>query len=167
MAFVAVSGFSAPKAAYFFAKAKPMTVPVQEETISIEWLDFETAVDRNEVDKKHFFIDIYTNWCGWCKKMDASTFTDPDVVAYLTENFHAVKMDAESKEGIVYNETLYEYKIYSGNKGYNELAVNLLSGKMSFPSFVILSKREAKLGVINGYQKPDQLISALKKYVKK
>ena len=112
------------------------------------------------------FFDIYTNWSGWCKKMDATTFMNPDVVEYMTEHFYAVKMNAETKDGIVFNEVLYESKQY-GNKQYNELAVNLLGGKMSFPSFVVLSKREVKLGAIIGYKQPNALISALKSYVKK
>ncbi|MBL7896947.1 MAG: DUF255 domain-containing protein, partial [Crocinitomicaceae bacterium] len=116
-------------------------------------------------EKKFIFIDIYTDLCGWCKKMDASTFQDSEVVAYMTEHFYAVKMNAESKDPIAYKEVLYEYKMYNG-KGYNELAVNLLGGKMSFPSFVVLSKKEAKLGTIIGFQQPTQLLTTLKSYVK-
>lgn len=147
-------------------KAKPYSyLSVSDETQTIEWLDMETAADRNKEEKKFFFIDIYTDWCGWCKKMDASTFQDSEVVAYMSEHFYAVKMNAESKDPIAYNEVLYEYKLYNG-KGYNELAVNLLGGKMSFPSFVVLSKKEAKLGTIVGFQQPSQLLATLKGYVK-
>lgn len=137
-----------------------------EEGQSIEWLDIETASDRNKDDKKLFFIDIYTDWCGWCKKMDNSTFQDSAVVAYMSEHFYAVKMNAESKDPIAYKEVLYEYKLYNGH-GYNELAVNLLNSKMSFPSFVILSKKEVKLGTILGYQKPTELLRQLETYTKK
>jgi thioredoxin-related protein len=133
---------------------------------SIEWLDLETAADRNKEEKKFFFIDIYTDWCGWCKKMDQSTFKDSAVVEYMNQHFYAVKMNAESKAPIAYKEVLYESKMYNG-KAYNELAVNLLSGKMSFPSFVVLSKKEVKLGTIVGYQKPTELLLALKGYVEK
>ncbi|MBK7129313.1 MAG: DUF255 domain-containing protein [Crocinitomicaceae bacterium] len=134
-----------------------------ENSNSIEWLDIETASDRNKDDKKFFFIDIYTDWCGWCKKMDQSTFLDSSVIEYMNEHFYAVKMNAESKEPVAYKEVLYEYKMYNG-KGYNELAVNLLSGKMSFPSFVILSKKEVRLGTIVGFQKPAELLDELKNY---
>lgn len=133
---------------------------------SIIWYNMESAADANKEVKKFIFIDIYTDWCGWCKKMDQSTFLDSGVVAYMNEHFYAVKMNAESKDPIAYKEVLYEYKMYA-TKGYNELAVNLLSGQMSFPSFVILSKKEVKLGVISGYKKPTEFILALKGYVEK
>jgi thioredoxin-related protein len=131
----------------------------------IEWSDFETAMDKNAEKKKLIFIDMYTDWCGWCKKMDQTTFKNQEVVTFMNENFHAVKMNPESSEAIVFREKLYELKDYNGKK-YNELAVNLLGGKMSFPSFIILSKKEVKIGTITGYQSPSQLLSALEKYVK-
>jgi thioredoxin-related protein len=137
---------------------------VDGDATEIEWLDFETAIDRNKEEKKFIFIDMYTEWCGWCKKMDASTFKDPSVINYIDQNFYAVKMNPESKEAIAYKEVLYESKQY-GKKMYNELGVNLLAGQMSFPSFVVLNKREVKRGVITGYQTQVQLLVALKKYL--
>jgi thioredoxin-related protein len=137
-----------------------------EKEQSIKWYDFESAIDANEEDKKPLFIDIYTTWCGWCVKMDNSTFKDPKVVSYMNEHFYAVKMDAESKDAIAFKKKLYESKTY-GNKTYNELAYNLLGGRMSFPTFVVLSKRQVKIGTINGFKKPKELLSILSKYENK
>jgi thioredoxin-related protein len=133
---------------------------------AINWLDFESAIDANNEERKPIFIDIYTAWCGWCKKMDQTTFKDPKVTAYMNENYYAVKMDAESKEAIVFKERLYEAKNYNG-KTYNELAVNLLGSKMSFPTFVILSKKQVKIATISGFKKPAQLMTSLEKFSKK
>lgn len=130
----------------------------------IEWLDFETAVERNKKDKKPFFIDMYTDWCGWCTKMDVSTFQDPDVVKFINKNFHAVKFNPETTKAVAFRGRLYEKKRYPnlGNKEYNELGVSLLDSRMSFPTFVILSKNEVKMGTIPGYQAPGVLISKAK-----
>lgn len=132
----------------------------------ILWLDFETAMEKNEKAKKPVFIDVYTNWCGWCTKMDMSTFKDKEVIEFINQNFLAVKLNAEQKEGIVFKKKLYEYKTY-GRSGYNELAVQLLNSKMSFPSYVILSKKAVKLNTIVGYKKPKELIDLLDNYVGK
>jgi thioredoxin-related protein len=166
--FLLVAATSYGRNASSFGK-QSFTIHTRTHSVSdsvIEWLDLETAAERNKDDKKLIFIDIYTDWCGWCKKMDQSTFQDSSVVSYMSEHFYSVKMNAESKDPIAYKEILYEYKTFNG-KGYNELAVNLLGGEMSFPSFVVLSKKEAKLGTIIGFQKPTELLLALKAYVEK
>lgn len=140
-------------------------IPVIDNTI-IKWYDFETAIDLSHENKKFIFIDIYTDWCGWCKKMDATTFKDPAVIEYMNTHFYAVKMNAETKESIAYKGNLYEYKQYNSKSGYNTLAVSLLNSKLSFPSFVILNKNEVKKGTILGFKSPAALIKELKGYIK-
>ena len=66
----------------------------------IHWMDFESAVAASQKQPKKMFIDVYTDWCGWCKKMDASTFMDDSVAAYINANYYPVKFNAESKDTI-------------------------------------------------------------------
>jgi len=98
--------------------------------------------------------------------MDATTFQNPEIIKYMNTYFYAVKMNAESKDPIAYKDKLYEWKSY-GRAGYNTLAVSLLDSQMSFPSFVVLSKRETKLGKIIGYKDVNGMMAELKKYVGK
>lgn len=73
----------------------------------INWLTLEEADSLYKIQKKPIFIDVYTDWCGWCKRMDASTFMDPNVGTYLNQNFYAVKLNAETKDSIQFNGKLY------------------------------------------------------------
>lgn len=122
----------------------------------INWLTFEEMQAAQTKAPKLVFIDIYTEWCGWCKKMDKETFTNQQIVEYLNENFYAVKFDAETRGKIKFNGK--EYKFVSiGSRGYNELANSLLSGKMSYPSTVYLDEKLNILTAVPGYLTPTTL----------
>ncbi len=64
----------------------------------IQWMKFEEAIAANTKQPKMILVDVYTDWCGWCKKMDKETFTNPKVIAHLKQNFYAVKLNAENTQ---------------------------------------------------------------------
>ncbi len=128
---------------------------------SLTWISIDQVSTIKNVEDKMFFVDLYTSWCGWCKRMDKTTFVDADVVKYLDDNFHSVKFDAEQKEEVNFNDKVYKWKP-GGRKGVNELAVELLDGRLSYPSFVVLNKDFQVIKKIVGYKKPDQLLEILK-----
>ena len=107
-----------------------------------------------EAEPKKMFIDVYTDWCGWCKKMDKDTFQNAEVAAYMTENFYMVKLDAEQQEPIEFRGKTYTF-VPSGRRGYHQLAAALLQGKMSYPTVVFLDEDLKMLSPVPGYQKPD------------
>ncbi len=122
-----------------------------EETAEIDWISFTEAVERNEKDQRPMMIDVYTDWCGWCKRMDATTMKNPVIVKYINENFHAVKLDGEHKEDIKFGDTVYKF-VPNGRRGYHELPANLMQGKMSYPTLVFLTSDYKVLQSIPGYQ---------------
>ena len=71
---------------------------------NIEWLSFEQAIVKFNKEPKEMFIDVYTNWCGWCKRMDQTTFRDPEIVKLLTGNYYCVKVNAEMKKELILNQ---------------------------------------------------------------
>jgi thioredoxin-related protein len=108
-------------------------------------------------------IDVYTDWCGWCKKMDAETFNHPVIAEYLNKNYYPVKLNAESKADIVFNGTTYKY-VAQGARGYHELAAGLLNGRMSFPSVAYMNEKMELLGAVPGYMSA-QSIEPLLNYI--
>jgi thioredoxin-related protein len=117
----------------------------------IKWLTWEEAISKSSVEKKKIIVDIYTQWCGWCKKMEKSTFMDEFIVEYVNEHFYPVKFDAEFKDIIQFNGKEYKY-IKKGRRGYHELAVELTKGKLSFPTIVFLDTDLNVLQPIPGFQ---------------
>jgi thioredoxin-related protein len=141
------------------------SIPTEVPAGEIDWMKFEEAVTKNKTSKRYIFIDLYTDWCGWCKKMDASTFKDKDVVSYMNANFYSVKMDAEQKEDIQYKDQTYKF-VKSGRNGIHQLAYALLDGKLSYPSFVVLDKQEKRVTILKGYMDKNALLAKLKAVVK-
>jgi len=134
--------------------------PTTESKESIKWYTWEEAIELNEKTQKKIFIDVYTDWCGWCKRMDQSTFKDPEVVKYMNENFYAVKFDAEQKKEITYKGHTMKY-VAQGRRGYHELAYSLLDGRMGYPAFVYLAEDEKRITVSPGYKDADTIMKEL------
>jgi thioredoxin-related protein len=128
---------------------------------NLEWMHIEDAGKMKNKAKKKYLVDVYTDWCGWCKVMDDKTFSDPEVQKYLNENFHVVKFDAEQRDPIAFKGKSYDW-VPSGRKGVNKLAVELLGSRLSYPTMVYLDENLNKIRVSPGYKKPDQLLAELK-----
>lgn len=129
----------------------------------VEWLSWEEAVAKSETDKtpKKIFIDVYTDWCGWCKKMDKDTFQNSEVATYMSDNFYMVKMDGEGKEPIEYKGKTYNF-IASGKRGYHEFAAALMQGRLSYPTVIFLDENQEMLSPVPGYQQPDPFLKIAK-----
>src|SRR6187431_1530392 len=75
----------------------------------IKWLSISEAEKLAKDEPRKIIVDIYTDWCGWCKRMDNSTYKDPKVVEYINKNFYAVKFNAETKNEITFQGKTYTY----------------------------------------------------------
>jgi thioredoxin-related protein len=68
--------------------------PAQESNTDF-WLTFEQLEDSLRVNPKPVFLYFHTDWCTYCRKMEAEVFKKPRVVEQLSTQFYAVKFDAE------------------------------------------------------------------------
>jgi len=128
---------------FIFAPAeKELTTTTTEE---VKWLTYDQAVALSKKNPKPIFIDVYTDWCGWCKQMDKNTFSNPKVAAYLNKKFYAVKLNPEKADSAHYKGTA--------------MSNGALAGKIfhvsSYPTTVYLEADETLLQPIPGYQAPD------------
>ncbi|MEO7175169.1 MAG: DUF255 domain-containing protein [Saprospiraceae bacterium] len=127
----------------------------------IKWYTWDEAVALQAKKPKKVFVDVYTDWCGWCKRMDANTFTNAELAAYMNKNFYPVKFNAEQREMIEFKGTKFEFKA-QGNKGVHELASELLNGKLGYPSFVMLDEKFSRIAISPGYKEAPQMLKELK-----
>ncbi|HLP18497.1 MAG TPA: thioredoxin family protein [Bacteroidota bacterium] len=72
-------------------------------TVSAQtWESFNAGMEKAKAQKKTVLVDIYTDWCSWCKKMDANVYTDAKVKDYLKKKYTIIKLNAESTTPIMY-----------------------------------------------------------------
>lgn len=121
----------------------------------VQWMTLEEALQKSKTEKRPVFIDVYTDWCGWCKVMDKNTFNDPKVSKLLNEKFYPVKFNGEQKEDVVFHGTTYKF-VASGRNGYHELAAALLNNQLSYPTVVFLNEKFEMLQPLPGYRKPEE-----------
>ena len=67
----------------------------------VDWLlSMEEAVSEAEKQDRPIMIDVYADWCGWCKRLDSDTYIHEDVVTRAGE-FVSVKLDADANRSIM------------------------------------------------------------------
>lgn len=132
-----------------------------QHTAEIRWYTMSEAIEVNEKsrnkNKRKFFIDVYTDWCGWCKRMDQTTFKDPVIVKYLNENFWPVKFNAESSDPVTINDQTYVNPNPGARRSAHQLAIALLNRRLSYPSFAFMDEEVKLITVLPGYNTPEKL----------
>ena len=120
---------------------------------AISWLTVDEAAAKLQEAPKPVLIDLYTTWCGWCKQMDRKTYSNKQVVQYLTDKFYTVKMDAET-----HNTVNWQGKSYAFDPQYrcNLFAVYLSHGRLEFPTTIIIVPG-FEPQAIPGYMEPKDL----------
>jgi len=127
----------------------------------INWLSFEDAVKLHKENPKKMFIDVYTDWCTFCKVMDRKTFTDPIIIDYINKNYYAVKFNGEGKDPVQFKGKTYLF-VEAEGRGHHELAEHLLQGKLVYPTYAILDEKLGVLEPIRGYKEPPHMDMYLK-----
>lgn len=121
----------------FFITAFTLVLP---QAYAINWrYNFEDALKSAKSQNKPIMVDFYTDWCGWCKKLDSDTYSDPKVRA-AAEKFICVKVDAEKESALA-----------------NKYAV------AGFPTIMFLDKDGKVISKITGYLPPDKFLANINK----
>ena len=134
-----------------FSQKKARTSP--------DWTTLEEAEKKLKNNNIPVLIDLYTDWCGWCKVMDRKTWSDPQVRSYLQANFTPVKINAESPKSIVWNNEQYRWQ---PNQRTHEFALFIAGPRLSYPTLVIIPAAGEAPQAIPGYLKPRELEPILK-----
>lgn len=124
-----------------------------------KWLSIQETGKLSQSQKRPVLIDLYTDWCGWCKVMDRETYANKNVSSYLADKFYPVKINAEGRQNITWNN-----KTYAFNPAYktHDFAIFLTRGQLSYPTTVIIPADGSAPQAIPGYLKPKEIEAILK-----
>ncbi len=139
--------------------AKKTAPAPPKESGGINWISMDELQMKMKEKPKRVYMDMYTDWCGWCKKMDASTFSNPDVVKYMNENYYCVHFNAERKDNFRFLGKEYSF---DPEKKVNTLAFELMHGKLSYPTSIIMEPLYQNPLPIPGYLTVQQLEGIVK-----
>jgi thioredoxin-related protein len=132
--------------------------PAPPENSKVKWYTLQEAEKLYKQEPRPIFVDAYTDWCGWCKKMDSETFPNSVITDILNNKFYPVKFNAEGTESITFFGQTF---INDGKAGKaHQLAVTLLRGQLSYPTVVFLMPQpDGKIQVnpVPGYKPPKDM----------
>jgi thioredoxin-related protein len=129
---------------------------VDEQNGLVNWLTFKEAQEKNKTLNKPFIIDFYTDWCGWCKHMMRTTYSNPALASYINTHFYPVKFNAEGKDTIEYNGQIYK-PLSPSPRTPHELAVKFLGERLSYPSTVFVTNNYQYSLLTQGYMEDKKL----------
>ena len=128
----------------------------------VRWYSIEEAIELNKKEPRKILIDVYTEWCGWCKEMDRTTFVNPVISEYLTDKYYPVKFNAEQAATVIFKGNSYTNA--TNARSTHQFASFLLKGNMGYPSIVVMDEKMDVIQVIAGYKKPYEMEQLLNFY---
>ena len=138
-----------------------LAISAQLQAQELKWVTFEEAIELNKTEPKKLLIDLYTDWCGWCKKMDRDTYTNVQIINVINKNFYPVKFNAEQRESVTFDGHTFKF-VARGSRGVHELAAALTQNKLSYPTTVFMDEQVRIIQPLPGYLGPDKMLPILK-----
>ena len=116
-----------------------LVLPAMAGASAIDWKSYKTGMDEAQSAEKKIFVHFRTDWCTYCRKMDATTFKDETVVDYLNENFIPILVDGDKQKKVAVD---YGVKGYPTNWFLTETEerISSLPGYVDAKRFLLILK---------------------------
>ena len=132
----------------------------EEEKSLVKWMTLQEALEKQKTQPKKIFMDVYTDWCGWCKHMMKTTFSNPSIAGYINQNYYPVRFDGETKDTIEYQGKIY-YNTGVGKRSAHQLALKFTNNRPSYPTIVYFDEYGNVISPVPGYMDTHKIESYL------
>ncbi len=129
----------------------------------IKNLEFEDIASLQQKKQKNLIVFIYTDWCGFCNAMQKTTFGNAKVIDQINKDFYFIKLNAEEKRDIYFDNTSFKFKPTGSKTGIHELAEALatIDKKTSYPVLVVLNAKNEIIYQYGGFLKVSEISELL------
>ncbi len=117
----------------------------------IKWYDFNNGLEIAKAENKKILINVYADWCKWCKKLENEVFPDPEVMEYMLKRFISIKFNGEDKNKINYMGQIYLHSEFVEAFGIN-----------GFPATIFMTSEAEPITVLPGYLNAKEYLLVLK-----
>lgn len=145
----------------------PALAHAQDKSSGINWITWDEVEAKMEKEPRKVMVDVYTDWCGPCKMMNNTTFSDPQVIEYINQNYYAIKFNAEGPDEVTFRGTTYKNETYDANRagrnGTHDLtrAIAPVNGRIAYPTIVYMNEDFGILAPVQGFFQPEQIMPYL------
>lgn len=117
------------------------------EASTITWQNsLSKTLQLAKTNRKWILVDVFTDWCHWCKKLDSDVYAQPKVATFLNKSFVCMKANAEKGDGIT---------------------VKSKYGVDGYPCTLILEPGGKEKGRIEGYLAPGDFAAEITRILNK
>jgi thioredoxin-related protein len=134
-----------------FLLALTAAAPVPADEAPIAWRSWDSGMEEARKRGLPILLDVYTDWCGWCKRMDRDVYSRPEVRDYVRRSFVPVKLNAEASRPAEYE-----------GQAYTSRSLAAALGVTGFPTTVFFRANGEYVTRVPGYVPADRFLAVLR-----
>ncbi len=145
---------------FFQVASDSNSINEQELAAEINWKSFEDLNNKGNKNKK-VMIFIYTDWCKWCRELNQTSFSDPDLTSFVNKNYFPIKFNGEKDESVEFKGQTYKLK-KEDEKVFHQFTEQFNKGDIAYPAIVFLDEDLKVIQTIKGFRKKEEMFNVLR-----
>jgi thioredoxin-related protein len=119
--------------------------------VELKWHKYNEGIAEAKKSNKKILLDVYTDWCKWCKKLDVEVYENDKVAAYLKKYYVLIKVNGEGSEKLKFKD--------------NEISETQFTGAMGvtgYPTMFFLDSKGDQIDKLASFVTADKFLPIIK-----